>query len=130
MRSPKVCRKCKKKGHYQRVCWSKAVAANELTAAAIYSPILANAFFEVVPAGLKKSINTLSISKKKAIALVDSGSTDSSIHPRLVDACFLKTQPIKEKISMATSTLTNQTISGRVNNRPVVEWIERLLLKR
>ena len=66
-----VCRKCKKKGHYQRVCQSKAVAANELTAAAMYSPILAMASSEGVPTGLKKFSISLSISKKKAIALVD-----------------------------------------------------------
>ena len=66
-----VCRKCKKKGHYQRVCQSKAVAANELTAAAMYSPILAMASSEGVPTGLKKFSISLSINKKKAIALVD-----------------------------------------------------------
>ena len=65
------------KGHYQRVCQSKAVAANELTTAAMYSPILAMASFESVSAGLKKSSITLSIYRKKAIALVDSGSRDS-----------------------------------------------------
>ena len=101
-----VCRKCKKKGHYQRVRQSKTVAANGLTAPAMYSPLLAMASLRRVPAGLRKSSVFLSINKKKAIALVDSGSTDSFIHPRLVDACCLKIQPIKGTISMATSTLT------------------------
>ena len=79
-----ACRKCKKKGHYQRVCQSKAVAANELTAAAMYSPLLAMASLRDVPAGLRKSSVFLSISKKKAITLVDSGNTDNFIHPRLL----------------------------------------------
>ena len=79
-----ACRKCKKKGHYQRVCQSKAVAANELTAAAMYSPLLAMASLRGVSAGLRKSSVFLSINKKKAIALVDSGNTDSFIHPRLL----------------------------------------------
>ena len=72
----------------------------------MYSPILAIASFKGLRAGLKKSSITLSINKKKAIALVDSRSTDSFIHPRLIDACCLKIQPIKETISMATNTLT------------------------
>ena len=99
----------KKKGDYQRVCQSKAVAANELTAAAMYSPLLAMASLRGVPAGLRKSSVFLSINKKRAIALVDAGSTDSFIHPRLVGACCLKIQPTKETISMATSSLTAPT---------------------
>ena len=92
-----VSRKHKKKGYYQRVCQSKGVPANELTAAAMYSPLLAMASLRGVPVGLRKSSVFLSINKKKEIALVDSESTDSFIHPRLVDASCLKIQPIKEK---------------------------------
>ena len=72
----------------------------------MYSPILAVASLKCVPIGLKKSSISLSLSKKKTVALVDSVRTNSFIHQRLVDAYSLKFQPIKETISMPTSTLT------------------------
>ena len=107
MPSPRaVCRKCEKKGIINVFSSLKQLLQNQLTAAAMYSPILAMASLEGVPVGLKKSSISLSLSEKKTVALVNSVRTNSFIHQRLVDAYCLKFQPIKETISMPTSTLS------------------------
>jgi len=101
-----TCRKCKKKGHYQRVCRSKVAAASDSISAMMYSPLLATTSMEGVPASLSKSSISVIMNHKQFTALVDSGSTNSFIHPKLVQACSLKMLPSKDTISMATKTLS------------------------
>ena len=100
-----ICHKCKKKGHYQRVCRSKA-ASKESTTAMMSSAFLATTSRKGVPASLTKSSIGVIINHQEATALVDSGSTDSFIHPDLARACSLTVHPSQETISMATKTLT------------------------
>ena len=72
----------------------------------MFSPLLATASRNGVPTSLRKSSIPVQINWKEAIALIDSGSPDSFIHPSLVEACSLLVCPSTETISMATKTLT------------------------
>ena len=57
---------------------------------------------------LAKSTTTVSINGYEAKALVDSGSSESFIHPKLVKSAALHVYPSSGMISMATSSLTTK----------------------
>ena len=100
-----ICRKCNKNGHYQRVCRSKDPASSKSTTASMFSPLLAPASRNGVPTSLRKSSIPVQINRKEAIALIDSGSSDSFIHSSLVEACSLLVCPSTKTISMAIKAL-------------------------
>ena len=99
-----TCHKCKKKGHYQRVCQSKT--SPDPVTAAMHAPLFATTTLQGVPTVLRKSSISVIINDYETKALVDSGSTDSFIHPRLVKACSLFVRPSAGTISLAADTLT------------------------
>ena len=99
-----TCRKCKKKGHYQRVCQSKT--SPDPVTAAMHAPLLATATLQGVPTVLSKSSISVFINDHETKALVNPGSTDSFIHPRLVKACSLFVRPSAGTISLAADPLT------------------------
>ena len=102
-----TCSKCQKKGHFKKVCHGSAPQLSaEGTSAAMWQPMIAAA-----SPLLAKSTTTVSINGYEAKALVDSGSSESFIHPKLVKSAALHVYPSSGMISMATSSLTTK-ISG------------------
>ena len=61
-----------------------------------------------MPQSLVKSTITVSIKGRDVKALVDSGSSESFIDPKLVEAITLHVHPSSGKISMATSSLSTE----------------------
>lgn len=100
------CRKCGKKGHYQKVCRSKHHVTGE-SASAYTLASLSSA-----PSCLQKSITTVVVNGVKLQALIDTGSSLSFINLRHITTCQLKMEPYTGKITMANSAITSE-IAGR-----------------
>ena len=94
-----------KKGHFYSVC-----RANKSAAAIVEtrSPTLARAGLLDISERLKKAGMKISLNKKDVLALIDSGSTDNFIHPRVVKICSLKSTSCCKTIMMATKDLEAQ----------------------
>ena len=105
-----ICLNCQKKGHFSKVCRGKTVEKKKVSAAA-WSPTLAT-----VPAGtptsLLKSSATIDIEVMQVKALFDSGSSESFIHPSLVEKEALTVHPSSSTVSMATSASSSIKVSG------------------
>ena len=65
----------------------------------------------VVPPSLTKSTTVVSINGFNAITLVDSGSSESFIHPKLAESASLLVYPTTSTISLTTSSLGTK-VSG------------------
>ena len=100
-----TCYKCQEKGHFYSVCH-----ANKSAAAIVEMPLptLATTGLLDISEGLKKACMKISLNKKDVLALIDSGSTDNFIHPRIVKMCSLKTTNCCKTIMMATKDLEAQ----------------------
>ena len=61
--------------------------------------------------GLKKACMKISLNGNDVLALINSGSTDNFIHPRVVKMCSLKSTNCCKTIMMATKDLEAQ-VSG------------------
>ena len=118
------CLKCKKSGHYARCCksnkWNNK-NQNGGTTAAIFSPVLATVNI-VTPNSLQKSIVKVQIKNHDVNALIDSGSSNCFIHPRVVKQLNLDIFPDTGHVSMASCSLSSNvsrfvkedlTINGR-----------------
>ena len=106
-----TCSKCRKKGHFQNVCRSGDPSQSEgRTSAAMWRPTLATISAEV-PQSLTKSTTTVSVDGFEATVLIDSGSSESFIHPGLVKSVALHIYPSSGTISKATSSLATN-VSG------------------
>ena len=103
-----VCFKCQKKGRFAKVCRGRKISKNKVSAAA-WSPTLATVD---APESLSKSLGTVSIEGLEVKALRDSGSTESFIHPRLVERIALTIHPSSGTVSMATSVSSTVSITG------------------
>ena len=77
---------------------------HEGTSAAMWYPILATVS-AAAPQSLVKSMTLVSIDGLKAKALIDSGSSESFIHPELVKSAALHIHPSSSTISMVTFSL-------------------------
>ena len=129
------CRRCSKKGHFAKVCRSNPAtpgrdgitSATFPTLAAVSSrtpPVLLKskdgitaatfptlaAVSSRTPPVLLKSSTMVTINGEEVRALVDSGSTESFIHPDLVKKLNTKSQASPTAISMAQSSLSAQTL--------------------
>ncbi|XP_048582652.1 uncharacterized protein LOC125561897 [Nematostella vectensis] len=105
-----ICNKCQKKGHFAKVCKGKAVP-KERVSAATWSPILATLTANP-PKSLSKSCGVVNIQGLQVKALFDSGSSESYIHPSLVEQASLTVQPSSSTVSMATSSTGAIKVSG------------------
>lgn len=95
-----VCNKCHKKGHFAKVCRGRVSAA-------LWSPTLATVG---TPPALTKSTATVLVNKDWSVqALFDSGSSESYIHPSLVEVAAISVNPLVSQVSMATSELSTKT---------------------
>ena len=72
------------------------------------SPTLATTGLLDISEGLKKACMKISLNGKDVLALIDSGSTDNFIHPRVVKMCSLKSINCCKTIMMATKDLEAQ----------------------
>ena len=105
-----ICLKCQKKGHFSKVCRGKAVNKNKVSAAA-WSPTTATVP-EGTPTSLQKSSATIDIEGIHVKALFDSGSSESFIHPSLVEKVALTVHPSSGTVSMAKSAASSVKGSG------------------
>ena len=64
------------------------------------------------PESLSKSLGTVTIEGLEVKAFFDSGSTESFIHPRLVEKVALTVHPSSGTVSMATSAYSTVSITG------------------
>ena len=99
-----TCYKCQK-GHFYSV-----FRANKSAAAIVETPppTLATTGLLDISEGLKKACLKISLNGKDVLALIDSGSTDNFIHPRVVKMCSLKSTNCCKTIMMATKDLEAQ----------------------
>ena len=95
-----TCAKCQKKGHYAKVCQSKAASK---VLAAMHSPVTVTTQSSGF---LSKSTATINIEKLQVKALFDSGSTEIFIHPNLVKKAGLTARAKSSAISMASTALS------------------------
>ncbi len=99
-----VCVNCGKKGHYVKVCRSKAS-----TVASIFSPSLC-AIVASCLESLKQASVMISVGKKTLTALVDSGSSDSYISENMAKHLNLHIHPSTQDVSMALSSLKSHVV--------------------
>jgi RNase H-like domain found in reverse transcriptase/Integrase core domain/Reverse transcriptase (RNA-dependent DNA polymerase)/Aspartyl protease len=104
-----TCNKCQKKGHYAKVCRSSSSQSSSTTAA-VHRPTLASVFAAGVPTGLSKATTKVVINGIPTASLIDSGSTESFIHPDIVKRHSLTVQPSNNRVSMASSSLSAKTV--------------------
>ena len=83
-----ICMKCQKKGHFARVCRGKSSNSKNGVSATLWSPTLATLPARA-PGSLSKSSATVAINGWQVKALFDSGSSESFIHPSLVETVAL-----------------------------------------
>lgn len=108
-----VCYNCEKTGHRAIVCRSKKKSksydATRKPLTAMY-PCLATI---KGPECLKKAVIPITINKKSKVnALIDTGSSDSYIHKRLVEELQLPMQSKNSSVSMAESSLTVEVLGS------------------
>ncbi|XP_020901303.1 uncharacterized protein LOC110239892 [Exaiptasia diaphana] len=104
-----TCNKCQKKGHFTKVCRGKASTKPNEVSAALWSPTLAIVHVGT-PSALKRSTATVVVNKDWRVqALFDSGSSESFIHPSLVEVAAISVNPAVSQVSMATSSLSTKT---------------------
>ena len=104
-----VCSNCQKKGHFRKVCRSGASSSMiKGTSAAMWPTLVA--VTASVPTLLTKSAALVTVNGLETKALVDSGSPESFIHPRLVKAAALRVYLSSGTISMAASSLATKVV--------------------
>ena len=115
-----TCNKCKKKGHFAKVCKSyvSSAALQESTSATLQSTnTVTNANFPALATlcasnlqSLSNSITKIYINGNETTALVDTGSTESFISQEFALKLGLQVHHATGKVSMASSSLTSDII--------------------
>ena len=103
-----TCNYCGIKGHFAKVCRSatKDSKAKNLSAATLDTPTLASVSATITPA-LKKSTCIVNINGCELSALIDSGSSDSFIHPKVANKLSLKILKSNTNVKMASMSLSS-----------------------
>ena len=101
-----TCRNCGNKGHFVKVCMSKA---NASTMAAVFSPTICS-ITAACPNSLSQASVKVSVYRNTLSALNDSGSSDSFINETVAEQLNLKVHPSKQDISMALTSLKTHVI--------------------
>ena len=102
-----VCSNCQKKGHLRKVCHSGASSSMEKGTSAAMWPTLA-AVTASVPPSLTKSATPVTVNGLETKVLVDSGSSESFLHPWLVKSAALCVYLSSGTVSMAASSLATK----------------------
>lgn len=111
-----TCNKCRKKGHFARVCKNKNFSSSSAVQSSLsdiadketdITPYLAS----IVGASSTLSKSTVEVKLEGKIwkALVDTGSEESFVHPDVVRASSLAVHERGKRISMAASNLSVKT---------------------
>ena len=124
--SEATCYKCQKKGHFSKVCKGNPAPSDKFVAAtgefspqsppsspkhggsSSYPPCWSIMSTQTVPHTINKSMTDILINEKPVQAVADSASTYSFMHPACADSLKLKVYPAREKISMASKSLTTE----------------------
>ena len=101
-----TCRNCGKKGHFGKVCMSKA---NASTTAAVFSPTICS-ITAPCPNSLSQASVNVSVNGNTLPALINLGSSDSFISQTVAEQLNLKIHPLKQDISMALTSLKTHVI--------------------
>ncbi|GFX64638.1 retrovirus-related Pol polyprotein from transposon opus [Trichonephila clavipes] len=100
-----TCRKCGKKGHYQRVCKSRPGrnSSNVVASSNTMAAISGSTHY------LQKSIIKALVNNIYLSALIDTGSSLNFLNEKHVAKCKLKVEPYLGKIPMANSSMVTET---------------------
>ena len=106
------CGKCKKLGHWARVCRSSKPSDNQNTEK---DPVVATILASIeknstIPKKLAKASLTIKVNKNEVIGLADSCSSDSFIDLTYAQSLNLTIYPEKESITLATMTTAINTL--------------------
>ncbi|KAK3890922.1 hypothetical protein Pcinc_005167 [Petrolisthes cinctipes] len=106
-----ICHKCQKEGHFAKVCraTSTTTTASAATTVSDDRVTLASVTSAATPGVLSKAVAKITINGTEVEGLIDSGSSDSFIHPDIVKRYALSVHHSQCAVSMATSTLSAQT---------------------
>ncbi|KAK3880120.1 hypothetical protein Pcinc_015388 [Petrolisthes cinctipes] len=101
----------RKKGHFAKVCraTSTTTTASAATTVSDDRVTLASVTSAATPGVLSKAVAKITINGTEVEGLIDSGSSDSFIHPDIVKRYALSVHHSQCAVSMATSTLSAQT---------------------
>ena len=126
-----ICRNCSKRGHFAQVCRSSPdrypsasnslLPSHDITSHAQHSSSVSDtpassAVSASVHPALSKATCKVSILDTSFDALIDSGSTESFIHPDVVNTLSLDISTCVNNVSMASSSLSKTTLGVcRVN---------------
>ena len=106
----KECSKCSRKGHFAKWCRS-SLSTNKPSAnsasASLFYPMLAS-IAPATPESLRKSTSDVFVNGFKANALIDSGSTESFIHPKVAQRHSLPVISKASQVSMASTSLSSK----------------------
>ncbi|KFD49031.1 hypothetical protein M513_10079 [Trichuris suis] len=117
-----VCRRCSKKGHFAKVCRSAPAVqssacppdqpgsaaclavshAKRIVARSPTAPTSCANF----PSSLSKAVISVSLNGREVSCLIDSGSSESFVHPRVVKALGLNTCRSRMPVRMASASST------------------------
>ncbi|KRX92949.1 hypothetical protein T4E_7540 [Trichinella pseudospiralis] len=100
-----ICNKCGKKGHYAKVCRSSVSSSTTASLSTITGATLASVG-STFPLSLAKAVVKILLCGKEINCLIDTGSSESFIHPEVVKRLGLKTIQSSEPVSMASSALS------------------------
>nr|XP_027217256.1 uncharacterized protein LOC113809744 [Penaeus vannamei] len=114
-----VCHKCQKKGHFSKVCRSSSVSGSVTPN---NGALLATITSAATPSILSKAVARVSINGIEADGLIDSGSSESFIHPDLVKHHSLNVQHSKSAVTMASTSLSAHTSGVCEVNIKVNGW--------
>ena len=99
-----ICKKCHKKGHYEKQCLSKSKKFSAAT-----NQIEEPTFLATIGQSLSKATIKVQINKKQLQTLVDTGSSENFISEKTAKELGLKILPSKTKITMAAGDLSKST---------------------
>ena len=104
-----ICHKCQKKGHFAKACPSKPSTTASLSTDSDNHATLATLTSAATPSSLSRAVVKVSINGTEVDGLVDSGSSESFIHPDVVKHHSLAVHRSSGSVSMASTSLSTRT---------------------
>ncbi|KAK4314282.1 hypothetical protein Pmani_014433 [Petrolisthes manimaculis] len=114
-----VCHKCQKMGHFSKVCRSPSASASVTFSD---RATLATITSAAAPGVLSKAVVSILVNGTKIDGLIDSGSSESFIHPDLVKQLSLDVQQSQSAVTLASTSFSAKatglcTVNIKVNGR-------------